>query len=238
MSLRGALSIGVIAFAVAGWAMAVWADDRGIRPRPTPNDYPARQTIDGVTFAAAVLTPEQVKRRFATDLNRGYIVVEMAIFPEGGHETEMASRDFLARFGSSTEMERPLGAQAIAARLGKKDPGAPSNPDSLSKVHVYNAETIGYEHGPNGRSGVYTATTTGVSVGDRGTPPPPAQAPSGMTRHEVEQELDGLALPERRIAEETAGYLYFAKPTKGKASPVHLAYYGEQKRVDLEFTVK
>jgi len=231
MRLRGALLASVVV------ALIVWADDRGLHPRPTPNDYPAHQTVDGVTIAAAVLTPEQVKKRFATDLNRGYLVVEVAVFPEPGHEIEMAARDFLARFGADTDTQRPLSTQAIAARLGKKDPGPPSTPDALSKVHVYTAETVGYEKGPYGRGGVYTATTTGVEVGNSPAPPPQAP-PSGMTHSDVERELDSMALPEGKLREEIAGYLYFAKPTKAKASPLHLTWYGPQEKVELTVPLK
>src|SRR5271169_2511825 len=109
MSLRrGAISITVAISAM------LWAGQNGIRPRPTPDDYPAREKATGFTLAAAVLTPEQVKKRFATDLNRGYLVVEVAVYPDPGHEVAMAARDFLARFGSATETERPLTPQAIA----------------------------------------------------------------------------------------------------------------------------
>jgi hypothetical protein len=231
MSLRGSIIVAAIALAAL-----VWADNRGMRPRPTPNDYPARQTVDGVTLAAAVLTPEQVKRRFATDLNRGYLVVEVAVFPEPGHDIEMATRDFLARFGSDPDTERPLSTQVIAARLGKKDPGPPSTPDALSKVHVYTEETVGVYKGANGRGGVYTGTTTGVGVGNTPTPPPPARS-SGMTHTDVQQELDSMALPEGKLSEEVAGYLYFAKPAKPK-STLNLTYYGSQGRVELALPMK
>lgn len=234
MSLRGRV------IATVALAATVWAGEHGIRPRPTPEDYPARKTANGMTLAAAVLTPEQVKKRFATDLNRAYVVVEVAVFPEAGHEVNMAVRDFVARFGSDPEIERPISPQTIAARLGKKD--APP-PEVASKVHVYTAETIGYEHGPagpNGRStgGVYTGTTTGVGIGDTPYPAPSQSSSAGMDRTSIQVELDDLSLPEKKISEETGGYLYFAKPTKGKSSPLHLIYYGEQEQIQLAVPMK
>jgi len=151
----------------------------------------------------------------------------------------------MARYGSETVIERPVSPQTIAARLGKKDP-TPSS-DVPSKVHVYTQETVGYGSGPstvgpNGRpvnnSGVYTATTTGVGVGDRPYPPPPAQtSQSGMDRTSIQLELDDFSLPERTFTEDTAGYLYFAKPEKGKPSVMHLTYYGEQ-RIELAVPMK
>lgn len=240
MSLRAGVISTVVS--LVGALAVIWAGEHGLRPRPTPDDYPARQTANGFTLAAAVLTPEQVKKRFATDLNHGYLVVEVAVYLEAGHDVKMATRDFTARFGSDSEIDRPLSPEAIAARLGKKDAAPPEAP---SKVHVYTAETIGYEHGPagpNGRptGGVYTATTTGVSVGDPPYPPPGTRPSSsgGMDRTSIQLELDDLSLPERTISEDTAGYLYFAKPTKGKSSPLHLTYYGETGQIQLKLPMK
>ncbi len=237
MSLRGGAIMAIVA------AAALWAGEHGIHPRPTPDDYPARETAKGFTLAAAVLTPEQVKKRFATDLNKGYIAVEVGVFPEKDHEVTLAAKDFMARFGAESEIERPMSPQTIAARLGKKDAN-PTNPDVPSKVHVYTAETVGYEHGtagPNGRSqgGVYTGTTTGVGVGDPPYPPPPAQtSSSGMDRTSIQLELDDFSLPEHAITEDTGGYLYFAKPAKGKSAPLHLIYYGEQGKIELTVPMK
>jgi hypothetical protein len=231
MSLRG----GAISASVAVAAI-VWAGDQGIRPRLAPADYPARQTANGMTLAAAVLTPEQVKKRFSTNLNHGYVAVEVAVYPEPGHEVNLAPRDFMARFGSDSEIQRPLSPPVIAARLGRKDPPPP---DAPGKVHVYAEETVGYEHGPYGRSGVYTGTSAGVGIGDPGVPPPPPRsAPPGMDRTSIRLELDDLSLPERKISQETAGYLYFAKPGKGKSSTLDLTYYGEQGQIQLTIPMK
>ena len=104
----------------------LFAADTGIRPRGTPSEYPAYQTTSGITLAAAVLTPEQVHKRFATDLNRGYVVVEVAVYPEAGRDVTLAERDFLLRFASDPATERPLSAQTIAAKLGPKDDREPT----------------------------------------------------------------------------------------------------------------
>ncbi len=234
MSLRGVLLSGIATAAV------VLAGDQGIRPRPAPEDYPGRQVTDGFTVAAAVLTPDQVKKRFATNLNHGYIVVEVAVFPPKDKDVTVAAKDFMARFGTSPEIGRPVSPQAIAARLGKKDAPPPGDP---GKVHVYTEETIGYEHGPsgpNGRStsGVYTGTTTGVGVGDPPYPPPSQPSSSGMDRASIQAELEALALPEQTLTEDTAGYLYFDKPSKGKPSPLRLTYYGRQGKIELRLPLK
>src|SRR5215475_2417778 len=108
---------------------AVCVGGQGVHPRPKPEDYQARKNGGGFTLAAAVLTPDHVKKRFATNLNRGYSVVEVAVFLDKDHDATIAARDFMARFGTSADIERPVSPQAIAARLGKKDT-PPKIPDA------------------------------------------------------------------------------------------------------------
>jgi hypothetical protein len=77
-------------------------DAGGIRPRESSADYTAHQTVSGVTFAAAVIPPDQVKKLFATDLNAGgYIVIELAIYPEAGQR----NRGVMGRFSSASRVE-------------------------------------------------------------------------------------------------------------------------------------
>ena len=215
---------------------------QGVHPRPTPEDYPTRKSGGGFTLAAAVLTPDQVKKRFATNLNHGYVVVEVAVFPTRDHDATVASRDFMARFTANADFERPVSSQVIAARLGKNYT-PPKPPDALDRVHVYVTETVGYEHGSgsNGRStnGVYTGTTVGAGVGDPAYPPPSTQNSSvPMDRAAIQAELEELSLPERPLTEDSAGYLYFDKPSKGKGSPLKLTYYGQQEDIELTLPVK
>src|ERR1051325_11449623 len=78
------------------FAMAAFAGETGIRPRPAAADYPAQKSGAGVTLGAAVVPADQVKKLFAVDLNKlGYIVVEMAVYPDA--TVEIAARDFLLR---------------------------------------------------------------------------------------------------------------------------------------------
>src|SRR5437868_6822730 len=60
----------VLVLAAAG----LFAGETGIRPRGSASDYPAQVTGAGATLGAAVLSPDQVKKLFAVDLNKlGYI---------------------------------------------------------------------------------------------------------------------------------------------------------------------
>src|SRR5215470_5350001 len=92
----------------------------GICPRDRGADYPAHDTTGGVTVAAVVVPPDQVRKIFATDLNRGgYIVVEVAVYPEAGRVVDLSSADFFLRIDSETV--RPIDGSAIAAILAKNE---------------------------------------------------------------------------------------------------------------------
>ena len=137
------------------FAMVVFAGETGIRPRPAAADYPAHQSGAGVTLGAVVVPADQVKKLFAVDLNKlGYVVVEMAVYPDAN--IEIAARDFLLRIGSDGSTVRPATAATMAGRLHTKASPPPQLP---SRVQVHGSETVGYESGdlrrPQGRRRLY-----------------------------------------------------------------------------------
>jgi hypothetical protein len=212
-------------------AAALFAGDTGIRPRANASDYPARQTGSGATVGAAILPPDQVKKLFAVDLNKlGYIVVEMAVYPD--RNVEVAARDFVLRVASDGSTMRPVAPSTIAARLQKKDSPPPRIPE---RVQVYGSETIGYESGSYGgrrAGGVYTDSRVGVGVGQPPLPPPPP-AHSGKDKDSlsVQVELENAALPEGRFSQPVAGYLYY--PATPKKASVEITWYGADGQVRL-----
>jgi len=228
-------SVGLICL-LAGLVLA--DDVSGIRPRESSADYAAHHDVSGVTVAAAVVPPDQVKKLFATDLIAGgYIVIEVGIYPEGGAEIGVSSGDFLLRVGSNPAIVRNASARAIAAALQR-----PSKPPEIRRkndINVYPTATIGYESGtdPYGRrrSGVYTAAGVGVGVGDDpGASAPPRPASTDRDHATMEQELADKALPEGKTTRTVAGYLYFPKPTaKQKNAAYEITWYGSDRQVHL-----
>ncbi len=227
--------------AVVPVSLTLAADAGGIRPRGAPSDYPAHQASKGVTVAAAVIPPEQVSKLFASNLNKaGYLVVEVAVFPDTGNEVDVRTRDFLMRAGSEQETLRPVGPETIAARQQRKN--APKTPTTLpGDISIYPTSTIGWESGGydpvtgRRRGGVYTGGGVGVGVGQ----PPVASPPPGATDTDgdtMAQELGAKELPQMKTVEPVAGYLYFPKPTSSKAmkGPFHITYYTEHERIQLE----
>jgi hypothetical protein len=189
-----------------------------------------------VTVAATVVPPDRVKKLFATDLNAGgYIVIEIAIYPEADNEIDVSSGDFLLRVGSNPDIVRNASASAIAAALQRKS--KPPEIRRKSDISVYSTATVGYESGtdPSGRrrSGVYTAAGTAVDVGDDpGAPAPPRSA--STDRATIEQELADKALPEGKTTRTVAGYLYFPKPTgRQKNAAYEITWYGNDRQVHL-----
>jgi hypothetical protein len=218
-------------------ASLLLAGDRvGIRPRGSSTDYPAHQSGKGVTIAAAVVAPEQVAKLFATDLNRGgYVVLEVAVYPDAGGELEVLSRDFLLRIGSDPARVRPASAQAIAAALQRKNTPKQRSPGDVT---IYPTATIGYESGTyNGQrhGGVYTAAGVGVGIGDPGPMGAPRPASTDQDRSTMEQELGDKGLPEGKTTQAVAGYLYFPKPASAKhtVSTYNLTYYAAEGEVSL-----
>jgi hypothetical protein len=215
------------------FAMVVFAGETGIRPRPAAADYPAHQSGAGVTLGAVVVPADHVKKLFAVDLNKlGYVVVEMAVYPDAN--VEIAARDFLLRIGSDGSTVRPATAATIAGRLHTKASPPPQLP---SRVQVHGSETIGYESGTYGgrrAGGVYTESTVGVGIGEQPMPGPAPAPKSGRKDTDalsVQVDLENQALPEGRFSQPVAGYLYF--PATPKKSSLEITWYGPNGQVRL-----
>jgi hypothetical protein len=214
-------------------------DGNGIRPRGTATDYPAHETAGGITVAGAVIPPDQCRRMFSVDLDHaGYVVVEVAIYPENNREVDLSSADFMLRIGSDSDATRAISARSLAAVLYKKD----NRPPQVNlPVDVATGSTIGWENGRDPitgqrRSGVYTGGGVGVGTGTgRGYPnDPPPPASRGRDRATTEQELLDKSLPDGPTRRPVAGYLYFPKPSKKvKNASYEVTYYADPEKIRL-----
>jgi hypothetical protein len=201
------------------------ADPGGIPPRPAVGDYAAQQAGAGYTIAVSPMTAERARKLFGYDLNRaGYLVLEVAIFPDGGASVEAAPDKFVLSVpeaNGKTDIIPSSNPVAVAGSIFKEATPPPQLPGN---VHVVTNTTIGYESGPYHR-GVYTGSGVGVAVGDPGTPqPPPSQ---GTDRSGLESLLASMEFPVVKASAPVAGYLYFAKPSsKSKSGSYDLMFYG------------
>jgi hypothetical protein len=196
-------------------------DDRsGTAPRASADKYHAHAQQDGVSVGAELLTPKEVSKQFAANLNRCCLVVLVAVYPKKDGLSETYRDDFtLIVEGSETPL-RPESATVVAAKL-EKSSGA-------SGVATTGEAGVGYESGTytdpvTGQQvhahGVSTSVGVGVGVGN-GTP---AQV-ADREREVTERELSEKHLPEAKIAVPVSGYLYFFLPKTKKDSRYRLEY--------------
>lgn len=196
----------------------------GIRPRGGSSDYRNHETRNGTTVGAEIVPADQVRSTFSTDLVRGYVVVEVAIYPPPGESFNVSASDFLLHCGTQTV--RPGNPNAIAA--SKQQQNTPRRSD----MDVYPSVGVGYESGrdPYGRSrGVYTTVGVGVATGGSGNPRPAA---TDQDRRTMALELEEKQLPDGPATKPVAGYLYFPFPSsKQKNVAYELEYDGPAGRM-------
>lgn len=209
--------------------IAVAQDRQGIEPRSTAGDYANHAVEKEISVGAALIAPEQVRHTFVTDLNRGYIVVEVGIYPVPAGKAKIALNQFLLRSGKL--VSRPAGPAEIAIILQKT--GTPGH-----DVTLYPTAGIGYESGPptydpyDGRThggGVRTMAGVGVGVGRSGP-----SANTEADRKTMESELTDKGLHEGEISKPAAGYLYFPVAGKKSKTPYQLEFNFDGKKILLK----
>jgi hypothetical protein len=218
----------ILIFSAATVVLAVAGD--GIRPRPRSAEYPAHTTAAGLSIGAAVIPPDQVRKLFATDLNRaGYLVIEVGVYPDSGRDATIAQNDFMLRVGAEGNSVRAATGETVAGVIADRNaPKQPKAPPQIGghSVDVYHTTDIGYESGRDpvtGRrvGGVYGGGGVGVGVGGSGggrdtDDPRMPSAQATRSAYEMQQELENKGLPEGKMDEAVAGYLYFPRPAKMK----------------------
>ncbi len=185
---------------------------KGTAPRTDASRYPAHAAQDVAAMGAALLSPEQARRAFASDVARRCVVVEVGIYPGGGKPLEVALGDFTLRLAGTETAVKPSSAKTLAAVLQKT---APSQRD----ITVYPSVEVGYESGPRTYDpvtgerrggGLRTSAGVGVGVGDS------RPASTDRDRDTMELELGEKGLPEGVTSAPVAGYLYFALPSHSR----------------------
>jgi hypothetical protein len=187
-------------------AGAAAAPQQGIPTREKPADYPVSQQNPQLSLGAMQLSRQQVRNSFSADLERGYIVVEVGVFPASAGGIELRREDFALRAAGSKTMARPASPETIASVLQKKNQRG-----SGRDVDIYPTAGVGYETGgrdPYGNrypGGWTSSAGVGVGIGGNG----PRAASSDADRSTMKTELQDKILPEGSLAKPAAGYLYF-----------------------------
>jgi hypothetical protein len=202
---------------------------KGTEPRTAAALYSAHSEINGAAIGASLLTADQARRRFVSDINRCCLVVEVAFYPPKDKPLDLSLNDFVLRVKDTDVAAKPSSARIIAASLQKKARAdrdvtvSPSYGVTYQSGRTYDPVT-----GTTQGSGV--TQTSGVIVGI-GHPGPNA-ASTDKDRSVMEAELSEKGLPEGTTSTPVAGYIYFPISSKRKNSSHQLEYrLGENKVV-------
>ena len=224
-------------------------DHPGVRPRRAPKDYPAYESADGITIAAAVVPADKVQHQLAREMVKsGYTVLEIAVYPGPGKSVNVSCDNFSMTAGSSQDMARAETPAVVASSIDSdKHMDEPKIP---GPVQVHGEETIGVATGGRdpvtGRrypSTVYTESGVGVGVGNpRGVGPPlPDPGMGGAAPPSLYDKLNQKALPEGLTTKAVAGYVYFPKTSPRLANstdPYHVTYQGPTGEIHLTVPAK
>lgn len=216
----------------------------GVHPRSAPSDYSAVQRTGTGTYAASLLSPNQVKDLFAVDISKTYMVFEVACYPTSTGMATIHPDDFLIKTGKNSEFVHPADAVTVASVIQRKNaPPPPSNKDS----EIYTSANIGYESGTDPYTGrrvhsVYTGAGVGVGPAQPGDPyPMPRAGGTSRDRAILESQLADKALPEGSFSKPVAGFVYFpAKEIRKKANGRYdLEYLSDSSgKVQLQVSAK
>ena len=200
--------------------ISLWAQrpGDGLKPRPNAIDYAGHSEDKGVKIGAEVVSPDNVRNLFSTDLS-SYVVVEVAVWPAGSKSLDLSAVDFALKLDSNRAPVRPVSPRTISGVLQRK--GQSRRDD----IVLY--PTVGVTTGTWG-----TGTSVGVGVGMGGGPPGPAS--TDQDRRVMQMELEDTGLPETVVQKPVAGYLYFPAGSKNrKLTSVELIYDSDAASVKM-----
>jgi hypothetical protein len=195
-------------------AVVAFAAPKGTVPRSSALRYPAHVENHGASLGAKLLTADEVRRAFTSDVNRCCMVIEVGLYPSKDKAADVSLNDFVLHVKNTDTASKASSAKVVAASLQKKA-------RDTRDVTVSPTVGVGYGtgpsydpvYGPHG-GGVTTAAGVGVGIGSRGDQP----GSSEKDRSVMETELSEKGLPEGTASAPVAGYLYFSIPRNKKVA--------------------
>lgn len=204
-----------------GWISPAWA--QGTVPASRVDSYDVRIQANGYSLGARILTKDEIRKRFVSEVYRGHTVVELAIYPDDQKSVDVRRSDFTAAYNPSGEAFRAEKPAIVAAQLQKTAP-------VYREYTVVPEVGIGYETGsgtvydPN--TGTYrevggwtTRTGVGVEVSEK------RPGASDEDRKVMETELSDKELPEGLTENPVSGYLYFPVELKSGKRTLYLTHF-------------
>jgi hypothetical protein len=201
-------------------------DDTGLPPRATPSDYPVHDNVKTAVLAAAIVPPAQVKKIFSTDIGKRFIVVEVAVYPEPGHNFDIDLFDFALRTGDQLLHAAKPGDMATPWQDKGGQPGNRGPTITTESGVVVNRETDPITGRPRTSVGTYE----GVSASNYPPPNNPAPPPDPGA---IQAKTRDMALPEGATRIPVAGFLYF-RQSGSKRDSLTLSYSTDDVSIDLK----
>jgi hypothetical protein len=221
------------ALAVLTFVSAALAGPKGTVPRSSATQYPVHTQRDGISVGAKLLSREEARKTFVSDVNSCCTVIEIAVYPEKGKPLNLSLNDFVLRLKNTETATKASTPKVVAASI-QKDAKAGHD------IAVYPTTGIGYSSGTvydpaTGRrqeGGVYTQTGVGVAIGSPSDP-----GVSDKDRSVMETELSEKGLPEGSTTGAVAGYIYFPISSKKKGE-YQLEYVPDGNKLILPMRVQ
>ncbi|MBV8071090.1 MAG: hypothetical protein JO270_14370, partial [Acidobacteriaceae bacterium] len=98
----------------------------GLPPRSSPADYAAQVSVAGLTYAASLVPAVEVKRLFAFDISKSYVVFEVAVYPASA-VLDLNPDAFVARSSHGGNEVRCADPDAVAAVIQQKNAPIPGS---------------------------------------------------------------------------------------------------------------
>ena len=223
----------ISALAVLLFVSVALAGPKGTVPRASADQYPLHAQENGVSLGAKLLSRDEARKTFVSDVNRCCLVVEIALYPGQASALNVSLNDFALRSKNATSATKPSSARIVAASIQQKAAGD-------RDIAVYPSTGVGYESGtaydpvtgtPRRGSGVYTQAGVGVAVGGSN-----GSGASDKDRGVMETELTEKGLSEGSTNAAVSGYVYFPVSPKKKGD-YQLEYAVEGKTLVLPIHV-
>src|SRR6476620_11686680 len=140
---------------------------RGAVPRADAGAYAAHGGQTGFQIGASLLAHRELKKIFATDVNKCCLVVEVAFYPTKDNFVKISLDDFMLREAGMELGTRPSTPDVLSARLEVR----PVTPDREHRPGVSSNSDIGYErttqqNGPERSTsgGVVQRSSVGIGI--------------------------------------------------------------------------
>ena len=222
----------ICSFVIVFLASASLAGPRGTVPRSSAALYPMHAQHNALSLGAKLLTREEARKTFVSEVNSCCTVIEIAVYPDKAKPLNLSLNDFVLRAKGAEAATKPSTAKLAAASIQK-------NAKTGRDVAVFPTTSIGYSSGSvydpatgtRQGSGVYTQTGVGVAIGS-----PTGPGVSDKDRSVMETELSEKAIPEGAASTAVSGYIYFPVVLKKKAE-YQLEYTVEGQKLILPIRV-